>query len=591
MSSLLLSGVVFLPLGGVLFSALVPGGEKKLHRGIALVTSLATFGISLALWFGFDANAGGAEFQFEEKRAWIPSLGIGYHVGLDGVALLLVMLTTALTPIVVLSTWNAVQERVKEFFIAILVLETAMIGVFASLDLVLFYVFWELTLIPMYLLIGVWGSSNRLYATVKFFVYTFAASVLMLVAILYVYFHDGKSFDYLAARDALKVGEDVQLWLFAAFAVAFAVKVPMFPLHTWLPDAHTEAPTAGSVILAGVLLKMGTFGFFRYAFPLFPQAAITARPAIATLATIGIVYGAFMCLAQKDMKRLVAYSSVSHLGFVMLGLAALTAEGLSGSVYQMLNHGVSTGALFLLVGMLYERRHTRLISEFGGIAKSVPWIAAAFVVVTLSSIGLPGTNGFVGEFLILSGTWLGKLPNAPYVTALAATGVILGAVYMLILVERVFFGKIKKEENRTMPDLSGREIAVLAPLLVLIVAMGLAPGAFMKPLKPAVDRLLARFPGELVGTNAVAFGPRAVSPAAAERMRGPILAVPPGLRQDAIQPPPVVMPVRPGLPGGPMPSLPVPLGPNRLPPQLLRPPPGLSGPPPAQPAPAPGGNH
>jgi NADH-quinone oxidoreductase subunit M len=394
---------------------------------------------------------------------------------------------------VVLSTFGAVTERVKEFMIALLVLETAMLGTFAALDLVLFYVFWEALLIPMYLLIGIWGSENRLYATVKFFLYTFVASVLMLVAIIYVFFHAGGTFDYLAARDALRVSPAAQAWLFLAFAVAFAVKVPMFPLHTWLPDAHTEAPTAGSVILAGVLLKMGTFGFFRYAMPLFPEAALQYRPAIAALAVIGIVYGALMSLVQKDMKRLVAYSSVSHLGFVMLGLMALTAEGLTGGVYQMLNHGVSTGALFLLVGMLYERRHTRLIAEYGGIAKQVPWIAFCFVVVTLSSVGLPGTNGFVGEFLILSGTWLGRMPNTQLAAVIGATGVILGAVYMLLLVERVFFGPLDNEHNRHLPDLNVREWVVIAPMLVLIVVMGLVPQPFLAPAKPAVDRLLGRF--------------------------------------------------------------------------------------------------
>jgi NADH-quinone oxidoreductase subunit M len=491
-STNLLSIVVFLPLAGAVAAAFFPASEAGQHRALALVVSLATFLVSLALWFGFDLSAGAPEFQFQVQVPWIASLGISYHVGIDGVALLLVMLTTALTPIVILSAWNAVHERVKEFMIALLVLETAMIGTFAALDLILFYVFWESVLIPMYLLIGVWGSENRLYATVKFFIYTFVASVLMLVAIIYVGGRAG-GFDYVAARNVFQATASAQRWLFLAFAVAFAVKVPMFPFHTWLPDAHTEAPTAGSVILAGVLLKMGTFGFFRYALPLFPEAALHYRPHIATLAVIGIVYGALMCLVQKDMKRLVAYSSVSHMGFVMLGLAALTAEGLTGGVYQMLNHGVSTGALFLMVGMLYERRHTRLISEYGGVAKRVPWIAATFVVVTLSSIGLPGTNGFVGEFLILSGTWLARLARAPWFSAIGATGVILGAVYMLLLVERVFFGKLENEKNALLPDLSLREWAVMAPLLVLIGVMGLVPQPFLAPAKQPVDRLLGRF--------------------------------------------------------------------------------------------------
>jgi NADH-quinone oxidoreductase subunit M len=489
----LLTVVTFVPLAGALLLAALPRDEANQHRATTLAITLVTFCLSLGLWFGFDASPGAPEFQFETKQPWMSSIGIGYHVGLDGVALLLVMLTTALMPIVILSTWKGVEERVKEFMIALLVLETAMIGTFAALDLILFYVFWELILIPMYLLIGVWGSQNRLYATVKFFIFTFAASVLMLLAILFLYFHDGNTFDYVEARQALQVTPEQARWLFLAFALAFAVKVPMFPVHTWLPDAHTEAPTAGSVILAGVLLKMGTFGFFRYALPLFPEAALQYRPLLAILATVGIVYGALMSFVQKDMKRLVAYSSVSHLGFVMLGLAALSSEAMTGAVYQMLNHGVSTGALFLLVGMLYERRHTRAIAEYGGLAKQVPWLATAFVVVTLSSVGLPGTNGFVGEFLILSGTFLSRISASWAYAILASTGVVLGAVYMLKLVERVFFGTIRNEANRHLPDLSVREGFVLAPMIVAIVVMGLAPGPFLAPARPAVDRLVQRF--------------------------------------------------------------------------------------------------
>jgi NADH-quinone oxidoreductase subunit M len=517
----LLTVTTFIPALGALALVLIPGTEARQHKAFTFAVSLLTFFISLGLWFGFDASPGAPEFQFEQFVPWVSSIGMGYHVGLDGVALLLVMLTTALTPIVVLSTWGAVTDRVKEFMIALLVLETAMIGTFAALDLVLFYVFWELILVPMYLLIGVWGSQNRLYATVKFFIYTFAASVLMLLAILYVYFHDGGTFDYVQARQSLQVTPEAGKYLFLAFALAFAVKVPMFPLHTWLPDAHTEAPTAGSVILAGVLLKMGTFGFFRYAMPLFPEAALEYRTFFATLATIGIVYGALMSLVQSDMKRLVAYSSVSHLGFVMLGLFALSAEGLTGGVYQMLNHGVSTGALFLLVGVLYERRHTRLMSEYGGLAKQVPMIATVFVIVTLSSVGLPGTNGFVGEFLILSGTWLSRMKHSAIFSTIAATGVILGAVYMLLLVERVFFGKLTNEHNKHLPDLTVREGFVLAPMIALIVVMGLVPQPFLAPAKPAVDRLIQRFQaaevrlgqGPQVGTMPTAIAGRAALPA------------------------------------------------------------------------------
>jgi NADH-quinone oxidoreductase subunit M len=517
----LLSVVTFLPLIGTALLVLIPRGENRQHKAVTLITSLVTFAVSLALWMGFDASPGAPEFQFEEFAPWVPSVGIGYHVGLDGIALLLVMLTTALMPVVVLSCWSAIQDRVKEFMIALLVLETAMIGTFGSLDLVLFYVYWELMLVPMYLLIGIWGGSNRLYATVKFFIYTFAASVLMLIAILYIYFHDGGTFDYVAARDSLQVTPRAGALLFLAFAVAFAVKVPMFPLHTWLPDAHTEAPTAGSVILAGVLLKMGTFGFIRYAMPLFPEAALQYRGAIAVVAVIGIVYGALMCFVQPDMKRLVAYSSVSHLGFVMLGLAALSAEGLTGGVYQMLNHGVSTGGLFLIIGMLYERRHTRLIADYGGIAKTVPLLTIAFVIVTLSSIGLPTTNGFVGEFLILTGTFISRMPGGQVMAVIAATGVILGAVYMLTLVEKVFYGPITNDENRHISDMSVREGFVLAPVIVMIFVMGLLPGPFLAPAKPSVDRLISRFQAaearlnlpSTVGTVATSFSlPRAPLP-------------------------------------------------------------------------------
>lgn len=535
----LLTVVTFVPVLGALALVLVPRDEAAQHRALALVVSLVTFFLSLGLWFGFDASAGAPEFQFEVKAPWMPTIGIGYHVGLDGVALLLVMLTTVLVPVVILSTWKAVEDRVKEFMIAILVLETAMIGTFAALDLVLFYVFWELILIPMYLMIGIWGSSNRLYATVKFFIYTFAASVLMLLAILYLYFHNGATFDYVETRRSLVVTPEAARWLFLAFSLAFAVKVPMFPLHTWLPDAHTEAPTAGSVILAGVLLKMGTFGFFRYAIPLFPDAALQYRTLIAGLAVIGILYGALMSLVQTDMKRLVAYSSVSHLGYVMLGLMAMSAEGLTGSVYQMLNHGVSTGALFLLVGLLYERRHTRAIAEYGGIAKQVPVIAVAFVIVTLSSIGLPGTNGFVGEFLILSGTWLSRLGSSAVFSTLAAVGVVLGAVYMLLLVEKVFFGPMRNPANHGLQDLTVREGFVLAPMILLIVVMGLLPRPFLAPAKPAVDRLIARVQqaearagrGPQVGTTQAAISVRAPVPvpsAPAELQPTPIQLIVPG---------------------------------------------------------------
>ena len=408
LSAHLLSVVLFLPLAGAAIVALLPRGEGNQHKGVAIITSLVTFFVSLLLWTGFDSTKGG--FQFEERVEWAPSLGISYHLGIDGVALLLILLTTFLGPIVLLSTWKDVQKRVKEFCLALLVLETAMIGTLGALDLVLFYVFWEAMLIPMYLLVGVWGSDRRIYAAVKFFLFTFVGSVLMLLAIFYLWSKSGpvRTFDYVTLMSSLRLDAREQNYLFLAFALAFAIKVPLWPLHTWLPDAHTEAPAAASILLAGVMLKMGTYGFIRYAMPLFPVAALDWAEVIAWLGVIGIIYGSLMCMAQSDLKRLVAYSSVAHLGFVMLGLSALTAEAASGAVLQMVNHGISTGALFLMIGYLYERTHTRDLAAYGGLAKVTPALAAVFLVITLSSIGLPGTNGFVGEFLILIGTYSGQ---------------------------------------------------------------------------------------------------------------------------------------------------------------------------------------
>jgi len=380
-------------------------------------------------------------------------LGFSYHVGLDGVALLLFLLTALLGPIVVLSSWKYIQERVKVYCISLLLLETAMLGTLAALDLVLFYVFWEAMLIPMYFLIGLWGSERRIYAAVKFFLFTFIGSVLMLLAIFWLWSNSGrKSFDYVDLLNAGMVDASTQRWLFLAFALAFAIKVPIWPLHTWLPDAHTEAPAAGSIILAGVMLKMGTFGFIRYAMPLFPQAALAWAPAVAVLGVIGIVYGSFMCMAQTDLKRLIAYSSVAHLGFVMLGLSALTPEAVSGAVLQMVNHGISTGALFLMIGILYERTHTRDLAAYGGLAGVTPAIAATFLIVTLSSIGLPGTNGFVGEFLVLIGTFTSKvLRGAVPLAVVGATGVILGAVYMLGCTSACFSGPRGRPRHTASP--------------------------------------------------------------------------------------------------------------------------------------------
>jgi len=488
----LLTFVIFAPLLGVAVIAFLPREEGGQHKGVALIASLVTFALSVPLAAGFRTGARG--FSFEQRTEWAPNLGFSYHVGIDGVALLLVLLTTFLGPIVVLSSWKYIQERVKVYCISLLLLETAMLGTLAALDLVLFYVFWEAMLIPMYLLIGMWGSERRIYAAVKFFLFTFIGSVLMLLAIFWLWSNSGrKSFDYVDLLNAGMVDASTQRWLFLAFALAFAIKVPIWPLHTWLPDAHTEAPAAGSIILAGVMLKMGTFGFIRYAMPLFPQAALAWAPAVAVLGVIGIVYGSFMCMAQTDLKRLIAYSSVAHLGFVMLGLSALTPEAVSGAVLQMVNHGISTGALFLMIGILYERTHTRDLAAYGGLAGVTPAIAATFLIVTLSSIGLPGTNGFVGEFLVLIGTFTSKvLRGAVPLAVVGATGVILGAVYMLWMYQRVFFGPPRKAAAHGLADLTVREWFTLAPLLIAIVAIGFAPQPLLTAIKEPVDAFVQR---------------------------------------------------------------------------------------------------
>jgi NADH-quinone oxidoreductase subunit M len=488
----LLTIVTFLPVLGAALVLLLPRSEGGQHKGVTILFSLLTFLASIPLWTGFHAAAG--KWAFEQKSEWAPALGFSYHVGLDGVSLLLFLLTTFLGPIVALSSWNYIQERVKVYCIALLLLETAMLGTLASLDLVLFYVFWEAMLIPMYLLIGMWGSERRIYAAVKFFLFTFVGSVLMLLAIFWLWSNSGRhSFDYTDLLNSGAIAPETQKWLFLAFALAFAIKVPIWPLHTWLPDAHTEAPAAGSIILAGVMLKMGTFGFIRYAMPLFPQAALSWAPTIAVLGVIGIVYGSLMCMAQTDLKRLIAYSSVAHLGFVMLGLSALTAEAASGAVLQMVNHGISTGALFLMIGYLYERTHTRDLAAYGGLATVAPAIAATFFVITLSSIGLPGTNGFVGEFLILSGTFISReMRGAVPLAVVAATGVILGAVYMLWLYQRVFWGPPRKAASHGVADLSLREWFTVAPLLLAIVFIGFYPQPLLNAVKEPVDAFVQR---------------------------------------------------------------------------------------------------
>jgi len=484
----LLSLIVFLPLVGVALLFLVDRNAAALSKWIALGTSGLTFLVSLALLWGFDPLATG--FQFVEQHAWIPAWGVDYHVGLDGITVFLVLLTTLLTWVAVLGTWHAVHKHVREFMVTLLLLEVGMNGVFVALDVFLFYVFWEVMLFPMYFLIGVWGSERRLYAAIKFVVYTMTASVLMLVAILAVYYVNYRAtgrltFDLLEWYK-LGIGLPAQYWLFAAFAVAFAVKVPMFPFHTWLPDAHVEAPTAGSVILAGVLLKMGVYGFIRFAMPLFPLAVQAALPYLIALSIVGIVYGALVCMVQPDMKKLVAYSSVSHLGFCMLGLFTLNTQGVQGSVIQMLNHGISTGGLFLIVGIVYERRHTKAIAEFGGLIKVMPRFAAVSLIVVLSSIGLPSLNGFVGEYLVLLGAFLVN----PWYAAISATAVILAAVYLLWMVQRVFFGPLANPKNEGLSDLSVREMLVMAPILLFIVWVGVYPSPFLSRTETSVNQFI-----------------------------------------------------------------------------------------------------
>jgi NADH-quinone oxidoreductase subunit M len=483
----LLTLLVIVPLAGLALVALVGNEREALIHRLALATSLVVFGLTLVLWARFDT--GSADFQFVERHAWIPAFGIDYFVGVDGISLFLIVLTAFLTPLALLSSWESIHKRVKAFAIFVLALEAAMIGVFMALDLFLFYVFWDAMLVPMYFLIGIWGYDNRVYAAIKFMLYTMAGSVLMLVAILALGYYGGAggtpSFDLLRLYQ-LEIPGALQFWGFLAFAVAFAIKVPVFPFHTWLPDAHVQAPTAGSVILAGVLLKMGTYGLVRFAFPLFPDAALFFAPYLGVAAVIGIIYGALVAMVQPDLKKLVAYSSVSHLGFVALGISAMNIQGVQGAVYQMLAHGVSTGALFLIVGMLSDRRHTRLIAEFGGLKSVLPRFSAAFLVVTLASIGLPGLNGFVGEWLIL----LGAFRWDPRLASFAATGVLLSAVYMLWMFQRVNYGPLVKQENAALPDLSMRERFTLWPAVVMTIVMGVFPMAFLKPMEPAVAKLV-----------------------------------------------------------------------------------------------------
>jgi NADH-quinone oxidoreductase subunit M len=510
----LLTILVLLPVLGALALiayGFVPNRREEHYRWIAFAFSTATFLLSLLLLRG----AGGAiaEFRFEENISWIGTIGARYHLGVDGISLWLVLLTTLLVPIAILSSWTAIAKRQLSYYVFMLILAAAMVGVFVSLDLLLFYLFFEASLVPMFLLIGIWGGERRVYAAVKFFIYTALGSLLMLAAIIALYVIYG-SFDYgtiLAAMRAgtAKLSSGAEFWLFLAFAFAFCIKVPLFPLHTWLPDAHTEAPTAGSVILAGVLLKMGTYGLLRFNLGLFPEMARKFAPVMITLAVIGIIYGALVAMVQPDVKRLVAYSSVSHMGFVVLGLFSFTELGMQGALYQMLNHGVSTGALFLFVGFIYERRHTRMISEFGGLATAMPWFSTLFVIASLSSIGLPFLNGFVGEFLIMLGSWTSAAVQHTWiVTMLAGTGVIWAAVYMLWMLQRVVFGKVTNPKNAQLSDLNAREIGLLIPLLALMLFMGVFPRPFLDRSQASINAVRNRVVGQAGGAVADIASPQ-----------------------------------------------------------------------------------
>jgi NADH-quinone oxidoreductase subunit M len=497
----LLTIIILLPVAGALAVvgySLLPGKREANYKWIALSFSVVDFGFSLLLIRG--GGAGPTDFRFVEDVLWIGSIGAHYHIAVDGISLWLVLLTTLLMPIAILSSWTAIQKRQLSYYMFLLLLLSAMIGVFVSLDLLLFYLFFEASLVPMFFLIGIWGGERRIYAAVKFFIYTAVGSLLMLVGIIALYYVYN-TFDYTVILAAMQRGDTLaalrssrfEMVIFGAFALAFCIKVPLFPFHTWLPDAHTEAPTAGSVILAGVLLKMGTYGLLRFNLGLFPNSARAAAPLIITLAIIGIIYGALVAMVQPDVKRLVAYSSVSHMGFVVLGLFSFTELGMQGALYQMLSHGVSTGALFLFVGFIYERRHTRQISDFGGLSTPMPWFSTLFVIASLSSIGLPFLNGFVGEFLIMLGTWTSiAIEHAWIATMLAGTGVIWAAVYMLWMLQRVVFGKVTNPENAKLRDLSAREFGLLLPLLVLMLFMGVYPRVFLDRSQASVEEIRAR---------------------------------------------------------------------------------------------------
>ena len=493
-NSHLITYLLFIPLLGGVLLLFIGNKKENLIRYFGLAVSIITFLISLVIYFNFDLN--NPSFQFVHKFDWIQNLHISYIVGVDGLSLLLVLLTTFLTPLTLISSWSSIQKKVKEFTFFMLMLEVGMLGVFVSLDLFLFYIFWEAMLIPMYFIIGIWGGDNRIYASIKFFLYTFFGSLLMLVAIIWLAVYASTPLGHFSTNliELYKIGpqvpQNIQNWMFLAFTFSFAIKVPIFPLHTWLPDAHVQAPTAGSVILAGVLLKMGTYGLLRFCLPLFPQASIKFAPVISILAIIGIIYGALVAMVQKDMKKLVAYSSVAHLGFVVLGIFALTQESVQGAVIQMLNHGLSTGALFLLVGIIYERTHTREISEYGGIAKIVPIYVTFLMIASLSSIGLPGLNGFVGEFLILLGSFKSTVLGSWWYTIFAATGVIFAAVYLLWMYQRIVFGEVKNPKLNELTDMNKRELLVLIPIFIFIVWIGIYPSTFLNVSKQSSQKII-----------------------------------------------------------------------------------------------------
>ncbi len=499
----ILSLVTFLPLVGAFFCMIVNGPKEAVDRNCrsaALITSLVTFAISLVLWIRFDATKAG--YQFEEKFDWVPALGIGYHMGIDGISLFFVLLSTLLTPICILASWESVHTRVKEYMVAFLVLETFMVGMFCALDLALFYIFFEGVLIPMFLIIGVWGGKRRVYAAFKFFLYTLLGSVLMLLAIIAIYWQVGTT-DLPTAVEKLDLPFTWQCWLWLAFFASFAVKVPMWPVHTWLPDAHVEAPTAGSVILAGVLLKMGGYGFLRFSIPLLPEATQYFAPLVFGLSIVAIIYTSLVALVQEDMKKLIAYSSIAHMGFVTIGAFILNMQSVQGSIFQMLSHGIVSAALFLCVGVVYDRMHTREIAAYGGLVHRMPRYAFTFLFFTLASVGLPGLSGFVGEFLVLVGTFKANT----WVAFLATTGIILGAAYALWLYRKVVFGELTKDSLKGILDMNRREIALFLPLILITLWMGIYPSSFLDPMAPAVDKLIGDYQAALKLARTAALVP------------------------------------------------------------------------------------